>query len=286
VIQDDGQVILSTTKAFWSNGYVQSYLEPGDVLKPGWGIYSPPPEEFHLIMQGDGNLVVYDADGRPLWDSVTEGHPGAFAVMQGDGNFVVYDSAGHALWDSQTNGHAGAFAVMQGDGNLVVYDSTGHPLWDTTTNGKGAGGSQAPPAPAPATCPPPPPPPPTPPAVVSAPRATELPLPTVPRELAVRLRISWTWNHRITRLHTARIGSFPGGAQIFVQCRGKGCPGKRDISARGGSRIRRLVHALRGKRYRAGDRLLIILTAPGYLPERALVKILDGRLPQITLLPD
>jgi hypothetical protein len=43
---------------------------------------------------------------------------------------------------------------------------------------------------------------------------------------------------------------------------------------------------LTGRRFRAGDTLLIILRAPGYLPERALVKIRNGRLPQTKLLPD
>jgi hypothetical protein len=284
VVQDDGQVILATSSSFWTNDAVQSYLQPGDVLQPGWGLYSPPPEEFHLIMQGDGNLVVYDADGRPLWNAGTEGHPGAWAVMQTDGNFVVYNTAGQPLWNAGTEGHGGAFAVIQGDGNLVVY-AGGKALWDTETNGKGAGGSQAPGLPAAPTCPPPPPPPPPPPAVVNVPHTTAFPVPSIPRELAVLLRISWTWNHRTTRLHRARIGSFPGRAQIFVQCRGKGCPGKRDISAHGSRNVRRLLRGLRGDRYRAGDRVVIILKAPGYLPERAMVRILDGRLPQITLLP-
>ncbi|HWE12544.1 MAG TPA: hypothetical protein VG365_03480 [Solirubrobacteraceae bacterium] len=120
----------------------------------------------------------------------------------------------------------------------------------------------------------------TPPAVT-----TPVPQPTAPHELAVKLRISWTWNHAVTQLHTTKIGSLPGRAQIFVQCGGRGCPGKRDISARGARNVRRLLRALRGKHYRAGDRLLIVLKAPGYLPERALVKIRNGKLPQVTLLP-
>jgi hypothetical protein len=132
----------------------------------------------------------------------------------------------------------------------------------------------------------PPPTPTSPPPVDTTPASTSVPPPTTPHELAVKLQISWTWNATTTRLHGTRLGSLPGRAQIFVQCRGHGCPGKRNLSADGARNVRRLLRRLHGKRYRAGDRVLIILKAPGYLPERALVKIRDGRLPLVTLLPD
>src|SRR5207237_2512941 len=46
---------------------------------------------FDLIMQGDGNLVLYRrSDSKPLWASNTNGKGATFAVMQGDGNFVLY----------------------------------------------------------------------------------------------------------------------------------------------------------------------------------------------------
>ena len=54
-------------------------------------------------MQGDGNLVAYTVDGRAAWASNTDGHPGAWCVVQDDGNVVVYDANGtHALWASNT----------------------------------------------------------------------------------------------------------------------------------------------------------------------------------------
>jgi hypothetical protein len=138
----------------------------------------------------------------------------------------------------------------------------------------------------PPTSPPPTssPPPASPEPVVTTPTSTSIPQPTTPHELAVRLQISWTWHAAVTRLHGTRLGSLPGRAQIFVQCHGKGCPGKRNVSADGARNVRRLLRRLHGKRYRAGDRVLIVLKAPGYLPERALVKIRNGRLPQVSLL--
>jgi hypothetical protein len=85
--------------------------------------------EYQLNMQGDGNLVEY-FQGRALWASGTQGHPGAWAAMQGsDGNLCVYSSGGTALWCSQTQGHPGAWAVMQNDSNFVIYDAGGTALW-------------------------------------------------------------------------------------------------------------------------------------------------------------
>ena len=49
-------------------------------------------------MQNDGNLVIYDASGAPVWASYTQGNA-ARAVVQDDGNFVVYDSAWQPLWN-------------------------------------------------------------------------------------------------------------------------------------------------------------------------------------------
>jgi len=56
--------------------------------------------------------------------------PTGFAVMQSDGNFVLYNvSTGAAVWETNTDGHPGAFLNAQSDGNLVVYDASNNPLW-------------------------------------------------------------------------------------------------------------------------------------------------------------
>jgi hypothetical protein len=60
----------------------------------------------------------------------------AFLIMQGDGNFVLYEvhrGQNIAVWASNTNG--GARAILQGDGNLVVYTSSNQPVWDSGTWG-------------------------------------------------------------------------------------------------------------------------------------------------------
>jgi hypothetical protein len=45
--------------------------------------------------------------------------------------------------------------------------------------------------------------------------------------------------------------------------------------------LHRLLRTLRGRRFRAGDELLIALTSHGYLPERAKVIFRTGRLPLV-----
>jgi hypothetical protein len=83
-----------------------------------------------LVMQTDGNLVVYGPPGA-LWSSNTAGTPANVAVMQGDGNFVLYNGS-TPYWDSKTAGYSGAHLVVQDDGNVVIYLGN-TPLWSTNT---------------------------------------------------------------------------------------------------------------------------------------------------------
>jgi hypothetical protein len=88
---------------------------------------------FTLIMQGDGNLVLYGPAGRYRWDTGTNGRTVGQAIMQGDGNFVMYGPAGEYIWDTATHGNPGAWLIVQNDGNLVIYRPDGNPLWATNT---------------------------------------------------------------------------------------------------------------------------------------------------------
>ncbi|WP_053161009.1 hypothetical protein [Streptomyces caatingaensis] len=84
-----------------------------------------------LVMQTDGNLVVYDEFGRARWSSNTV-NKGWRAVFQADGNFVVYTASGKAVWDSKTAGHPGSRLAVQDDGNVVIYDGS-QAIWNTRT---------------------------------------------------------------------------------------------------------------------------------------------------------
>lgn len=66
-------------------------------------------------------------------------------IVQNDGNLVIYDSRDKALWSSETNGQGeGPYLLrMQDDANLVLYDINDTPIWATGTDGQGEGRRKA-----------------------------------------------------------------------------------------------------------------------------------------------
>ncbi len=83
-------------------------------------------------MQTDGNLVLYQS-GTARWNSGTGHFPGSHLILQSDGNLVIYDTTGRPRWDTRTssNGSATRLAV-QTDGNVVLYSGTAA-IWNTHT---------------------------------------------------------------------------------------------------------------------------------------------------------
>jgi hypothetical protein len=115
---------------------MSNVLLPGQGLTPGNSITSPS-GRYELILQSDGNLVVYDwfEAHRAIWASNTGGHAVSSATMQTDGNFVIYGFP-NAIWASNTAGDNNAFLVLQDDGNLVIYRWIEEPLWASGTAGQ------------------------------------------------------------------------------------------------------------------------------------------------------
>ena len=113
----------------------QDLMAGGDVLGPGQSRTSSD-GRFTFTYQGDGNLVLYQNPGQPIWASNTGGGAPGVAAMQDDGNLVVYDAGGMAVWSSRTYGHPGSYLVVQSDGNTVLYDPGNQPLWATGTYGR------------------------------------------------------------------------------------------------------------------------------------------------------
>jgi peptidoglycan hydrolase-like protein with peptidoglycan-binding domain len=111
--------------------HVPVFLRPGKTLASRTYL-SAADGRFHLNMQRDGNLVLYQHFGadKALWQSGTGGHPGARAVMQRDGNFVVYDGK-HALWATGTDkpGDAGSYLFVQVNARFDIYSKSGKMLW-------------------------------------------------------------------------------------------------------------------------------------------------------------
>ena len=84
--------------------------------------------QYWLAMQTDGNLVLYQAPmpsaptATPLWASNTVGSFGDRVIMQGDGNLVIYNPAGNAVWSSGTAGHPGVRLAISGTVLSILDD--------------------------------------------------------------------------------------------------------------------------------------------------------------------
>jgi hypothetical protein len=128
-------------------------------LNRGDSVYSPL-GGFRLMLQDDGNLVLYviddeqiPADITPLllhtedlaqlyhnalWSTRThtfsqKAGPGAYCVMEEDGNFVIYDDDDNPRFQTRTKGNPGAFLRCQDDGNLVIYTRDKKAIWQSMT---------------------------------------------------------------------------------------------------------------------------------------------------------
>src|SRR5262249_54065515 len=89
---------------------------------------------YEFANQANGDIVIYRADGTPIWHSNTDTGLASYATMQTDGNFVQARSG----WSTRTSGHPGAYMCFQRDGNMVVYavgggTCAGRALWATGT---------------------------------------------------------------------------------------------------------------------------------------------------------
>jgi hypothetical protein len=142
-IQTDGNLVLYTPSgvALWATytihtpehlSYVNTTLPVG-TLYPFQQLETPS-RKYRLILQPDGNLVLYTQQGVPLWASGTDGKQVSFLAMQGDGHLVLYDKNYLPIWYSRTSGSAASNLALQEDGNLVLYTSDLRPIWATYTN--------------------------------------------------------------------------------------------------------------------------------------------------------
>jgi GH25 family lysozyme M1 (1,4-beta-N-acetylmuramidase) len=133
-LQDNGDLVLrGSAGVLWHNGAPGSnLLATGGSLLARQYLHSTA-GQHGLVMQPDGNLVLR-LRGAVRWNSITSGNPGARAVLQADGNLVVYDAGGRPRWSSGTSGTGPHNRlVLQDDGNLVLY-GVHRAVWNTRTH--------------------------------------------------------------------------------------------------------------------------------------------------------
>jgi hypothetical protein len=90
-------------------------------------------QQWRLILQTDGNLVIYNtATGVYKWATQTIGSGAIKAIMQEDGQFCLYNAAGELKWTTYTR-DAGSVARLESDGILAVHSPKGYAVWNSVT---------------------------------------------------------------------------------------------------------------------------------------------------------
>lgn len=109
-------------------------LVPNQVIGVDQAIYSCD-NRFSLVLQGDGNIVQYwNGTSTAIWNAGTVGQPADALIMQDDGNLVLYSAAGTPLWHTQTNGRPGSYLSLDDNGALIIFEGT-TPVWWNGTGG-------------------------------------------------------------------------------------------------------------------------------------------------------
>jgi hypothetical protein len=83
-----------------------------------------------LAYQDDGNLVLYRYEpDRAVWASSTCGTSVGELVLQADGNLVLYDRDGRAVWATGTHGRPAVRLSVRDEGTAVLEAVDGSELW-------------------------------------------------------------------------------------------------------------------------------------------------------------
>lgn len=137
VLQDDGNLVLyvgndpepwvGPQPSRWAHGVALDTIVPGERLLSEWRLTAPD-WSCHMIMQDDGNLVIYDRDDAVLWASNTVGNPGAELRFQEDGNVVIYSEDGTPLWATGTDGESTIRFGLDGGCRATLWSAAG-PVW-------------------------------------------------------------------------------------------------------------------------------------------------------------
>lgn len=128
------------------SSWVENTLMAGETLKAGQTLIVSGNGKYILKLQAsDGNLCVYkynnqnNKTGNFVWGSMKYGFKNAKLIMQKDGNLVVYDAQNKPRWSSKTHVVYDAKfrnpknrpdrLVLENDGKLNLYTKSNEIVW-------------------------------------------------------------------------------------------------------------------------------------------------------------
>ncbi|ROS29434.1 D-mannose binding lectin [Rathayibacter sp. PhB127] len=135
-IQSDGNLVVSRANGSpaWASSIGTTiaapptdFLYPTESLRPNQRLTSGD-GRFTAVMQGDGNFVGYGPNGV-TWSTGTSG-AGNRLVLQEDGNAVIYGADGSAKWATGTSG-SGVRMNLDNTGRLVLYSIEDTVIWSS-----------------------------------------------------------------------------------------------------------------------------------------------------------
>jgi len=128
-LRNDGNLIVVAPgyRPAWMTGTRSASMLTGTRLVGNYNQFLTSPNGLNrLIMQADGNLVLYNG-GRALWATGTLG-ANRVLLMRTDGYATVY-RGNDAVWYTPTGGHPGSALAVTNDGNVIVRGPDGRILW-------------------------------------------------------------------------------------------------------------------------------------------------------------
>jgi hypothetical protein len=109
---------LTTSEVLLANDYIQS-----------------PNKQFYLALQEDGNVVIYNVNGKVIWSTGTNNKGGDVLRLQSDGNLCLYKKTTQFVWGTMTQGHLDVIMSLDDNGIMHIKSSTGVELYKTTNRG-------------------------------------------------------------------------------------------------------------------------------------------------------
>jgi hypothetical protein len=110
----------------------KSSIRVGDEILIGGGLTSP--DGTVTLAVEDWRLVLTTHEGATtLWEQRLRGKLPFRLLLQTDGNLVLYDATNRPLWDAGTVNRAGSEVCIENSGNLIIKDLNGNKIWETGT---------------------------------------------------------------------------------------------------------------------------------------------------------